>query len=268
MAQSTKPRRKRARLSPLEFFAQNAYFCFQEFAYGRSRAAAARALAYHVEQKRLLQVRRGTYMWRSLAKMPDAPSLASRLGDDAVLAYSGALEFHGALWRPKLVTFLSPSRVDIEFAEVRYLSVDTPVNIRRKGEYPFVTAQVRGMTIVQATTLERTYVDCLDRPDLGPALDVLWRSFSNREPDAKQMVEYAMRLGNRVTMAKLGLFLQCHPRLQRQHDALDVLESRRPSSQARMNRSVSPHECEPFHRWNLSVPSRLLDVLDPKRHDP
>ena len=64
---------------------------------------------------------------------------------------------------------------------------------------------------VRVTSLERTMVDVLNRPDVAGGWEEIWRSLESVEFfDLDKVVEYALLLGNATTAAKVGFFLEQH----------------------------------------------------------
>ena len=70
-----------------------------------------------------------------------------------------------------------------------------------------VTKGERAGVDVRVTSLERTLVDLLDRPDLGGGWEEIWRSLESVEfYDLDRIVEYVTLLENSTTTAKVGFF--------------------------------------------------------------
>lgn len=70
------------------------------------------------------------------------------------------------------------------------------------------------------TSLERTLVDVLVRPDLGGGWEEVWRSLESVEYfDLEHLTDYTLKLRSVTAMAKVGFFLEQH------RDALMVDES-------------------------------------------
>lgn len=69
-----------------------------------------------------------------------------------------------------------------------------------------VLAYLSGVDL-RVTSLERTLVDVLDRPDLSGSWEEIWRSLESIEFfDLDQVITYALLLGNATTAAKVGFF--------------------------------------------------------------
>src|SRR5688572_18981645 len=91
-----------------DFFARRTVFRHEEFAAAAAAAGSSpktieNLLRHHVRAGHLLRVRRGVYAVVPPGFSPDTVPLdpllvASRLEDDAVLAYHTALELHGVAY--------------------------------------------------------------------------------------------------------------------------------------------------------------------------
>lgn len=107
------------------------------------------------------------------------------------------------------------------------------------------------------TTLERTLVDVLDRPDLAGGLEEAWRSLAGVPLfDLEAVLDYVRLRGQATLAAKVGFFLE------QRKDALGV----RDEALARLRR-LRPRQPHYLDRrlggrlapgWNLIVPTTIL----------
>ncbi len=113
---------------------------------------------------------------------------------------------------------------------------------------------------VRVTSLERTMVDVLNRPDLAGGWEEIWRSLESVEFfDLDKVVQYTVLLGNATTAAKVGFFLEQH------HEHLMVEEKH--LKPLRDIRPLQPHYLDRDRRksghlvseWNLVVPREVLE---------
>lgn len=256
-----------------EFFSTHPVFTHEELvaflAKGKARSPKTRAalLAYHQKQGHILRVRRGLYCVVPSGADPatcpvDAYLLAAKMTDDAVLAYHTALEFHGKAysvfeeWQYLTASAARP----VTFRSYRFRPVRFPKKLAAKDKQLFGVKEMdRDGITVRVTTLERTLVDLLDRPDLGGGWEEIWRSLETVEFfDLDVVVEYALLLDNATTAAKAGFFLEQHKdRLMVEGSHLERLRAHRPRE---------PHYLTPGRRggrlvsgWNLVVP---VDVFE------
>lgn len=114
--------------------------------------------------------------------------------------------------------------------------------------------------VVRVTGYERTMVDVLDAPEHGGGWEEVWRSLESIEFfDLDFVVEYALRLGSALTIARVGFFLEQH------EDAL-MVEERHLAALAQ-HRPTQPTYFERRRRkggklatrWDLIVPERVLE---------
>jgi predicted transcriptional regulator of viral defense system len=233
-----------------------------------SRRTPDSLLAYHVQKGHLLRLRRSLYAAVELETDPrtqpvDAFLLASKLADDAVLAYHTALEFHGKAYSVhERLTYLTQSRArPFRFRSQVFHAIPFPRELVSRGQQNFdVKALERSGVSVNVTSLERTLVDVLDRPDLAGGWEEIWRSLDLVEFFAlDRVVEYARLLNNATTAAKVGFFLEQHRDVLMVEDKhLQPLKDRRPKSPHYLERRIRT-DCRLVGNWNLVVPSRILD---------
>ena len=131
--------------------------------------------------------------------------------------------------------------------------------VKGKEDFGVVQAERAGLGI-KVTSLERTLVDVLDRPDISGSWEEIWRSLESIEFfDIDKVVEYALLLGNATTTAKVGFFLDQH------RDTLMVDDSH--LKLLRDLRPCQPHYLERSKRksgrlvsdWNLVVPEDIIE---------
>jgi predicted transcriptional regulator of viral defense system len=260
-------------VKPQEFFAKRPVFTYAEFvaALGREdRSARTRdaLLGYYVKTGRLMNVRRGLYLTvppgTDPARCPVDPYLlAAKLTQDAVLAYHTALEFHGkahSVLESFVYVTARRSRA-LDFRGLHFRAVAFPKALRARDRATLgVKAAERLGVAVRVTTLERTMVDLLDRPDLGGGWEEIWRSLESVEFfDLDQVVEYALVLANATTAAKVGFYLRTHREaLMVSDDHLERLRDRRPKEPHYLERGArKPGRL--MAEWNLVVPVEILE---------
>jgi predicted transcriptional regulator of viral defense system len=225
-------------------------------------------LTYYRKQGRILPVRRGLYAVVPLGSSPDSSPvdiylLAAKMAPDAVLGYHTALEFHGKAYSVyNRLHYLSARRsLPVKFRSFEIKRVSVPQSLRAKGQEMFgVVRRRRSGSDLRATSLERTLVDALDRPDLTGSWEEIWRSLESVEFfDIEQIVEYVLLLKNATTAAKVGFFLQQHKEALMVDDAqlqpLRKLRPRQPHYLMRGKRKGGRWVKE----WNLMVPDEILN---------
>jgi predicted transcriptional regulator of viral defense system len=260
-------------VKPTEFFARHPVFRFEEFrdahqlGGSRSPETTGSVLKQHVAAGNLLHVRRGLY-----ARVPEGAAaatfrvdpylVASRLAEDAVIAYHGALQLLGkAHSQSQRLTYLSSRRAKpFAFQDTEFVPILVPVALR---ELPDLGGGLReerrhGLA-VKVTGYERTLVDVLDAPEHGGGWEEIWRSLEGIEfVDLDFVVAYALRLGSALTIARVGFFLEQHkdPLLVEERH-LKALRSRSPAQPRYFDRRHRKGG-ELLPRWNLIVPEQVL----------
>ena len=225
-------------------------------------------IAYHTRTGRLVRIRRGLFA----VIPPDADGdaypidpylVASKLTPDSVLSHHTALEFHGraySVWRQ--FTYLSSRPLDtFTFRSQVYRGTRFPEALVRSGEENFgvLTMERAGLSL-RVTSLERTFVDVLDRPLLAGGWEEVWRSLESIEFfNLDRIVEYVLLLGNTTTAAKVGFYLDQH------REAL-MVEARH-ISELQEERPRQPHYADRrsggdgtfVAAWNLVVPTEVVE---------
>lgn len=240
--------------SPAEFIGQRVVFRGEELeAWYEARAdgGAKRAralLGYHVRTGRLQLVRRGVY---AHAGCCDGPLIASRLTEDAVVAFDAALLMRALVLETYRACFLTTQRVKpFTYSETEYRPVQIP---RAWWSTREVETVERGGLLVRVTSLERSLVDCVERLELAPELSQLVGAFRQATTlDVDELLGIAELRGSRLLMSRLAYCLQASGRLLSAAE-LVRLETRglqRPDYFSRAQRSG---EDRIISRWNLIV---------------
>lgn len=226
-------------------------------------------LRHHEGRGRIRRVRRGLYaavpfgVADPAAAPVDSFLVASRLTDDAVLAYHTALSFHGvahSVWEERVVLSAHRAARPLRFGGVAYRAV-LPPSALPPGETLTLGVEVaerQGLTL-RVTGPERTLVDALDRPALSGGWEEVWLSLSGLETylDMELVARYTLALGEATLAAKVGYYLESgRERLVVPGRVLDALRARAPRR---------PHYAERGRRagarlvpgWNLLVPAHL-----------
>jgi predicted transcriptional regulator of viral defense system len=225
-----------------------------------------RALAALCASGELVSVRRGLYARAGSGRMgsPDPYLWASHLAPDAVLGLRTALEVRGVVVpntaRCIYFTRLASTGRGPTWCGTMMQPISHPVAlVRVKNE--FVETELvdgNGCSPIRVATVERAFVDVLDRPRLTgdwPDLILLLGAIAALELD--RVIQYLAYLDNATTAAKVGWFLERH---QEQFgvtpDVLCRLERMRPRGPHYLSRThrVSGRYVS---RWNLVVPPTL-----------
>ncbi len=260
-------------MKPTDFFATHPVFRYEDFlaAHGaggpRSRLASASSLRQHVAAGNLLHIRRRLYATVPKGIDPDRavvdPYLvASKLMDDATLAYHAALQFHGkvySVWN-RFHYFTSKRTPPLSFRGIEFVPVQPASAIRTLPAFGggVVTLRHQGGR-VRVSTVERALVDVLDAPAKGGGWEEIWRSLQMVEFfDIKAVVDYASRLGSALTAARVGFFLEQHREsLMVEESHLEAFRKMAPKQPGYFDVRRPPGRLVP--RWNLIVSESLLE---------
>ena len=224
-------------------------------------------LAYYRNKGRLVAVRRGLYMVVSGGSLPennmvDPYLLAAKMTKDAVLGYHTALEFHGKAYSVfNQYHYLSKSRsLAVEFRSNTFVGVTFSQSLCDKNQEMFGVISHRRLGVdIRVTSLERTFVDVLDRPELAGGWEEIWRSLEQIEFfDLDKVVEYVQLLDNATTAAKVGFFLEKHKETLMVDDKyFNQLKELVPKQPHYLNtKEKSGHLMK---EWNIIVPQNILD---------
>lgn len=258
-------------IRPLDFFAAHPVFTHAEFvaahtAGGRSPNTSNALLAKHVRTGRLLRVRRGLYVTVPPGRGPDETSVdpypvATKLADDAVVAFHAALMFHGKAYSSwHRYTYLTADRLHPSlFRGLEFVAVQAPVSVRSMPEFgggvllrPHAGGEVRVMS------LERCLVDLLHAPERGGGWEEIWRSLEMVESfDLDAVVEYTNLYRSALTAARVGFFLEQHrEEWMVEENHLGALRRMAPRQPCYLSPRREPGKL--VARWNLIVPPYVL----------
>ena len=256
------------------FFRRQPVFTGEELAEHLSTSGHAGArtqeslVAYHTRTGRIVRVRRGLFA----VIPPEADSntypidpylIASRLTPDSVLSYHTALELHGraySVWQH--LTYLASRPVEpLTFRSHVYRGARFPEALARLGNEHFgVSTMEHTGTSLRVTSLERTLVDVLDRPQLAGGWEEVYRSLESVEFfDLDKVVEYVLLLGNATIASKVGFYLDQHREaLMVEEGHLTALRNQRPKQPHYVDRRRS-RDGRLVTEWNLVVPAELVE---------
>ena len=257
-----------------DFLAQRPVFTteefegFQEKRGSHSQWTRKALLAHYSKQQRIIRLRRGVYASVPPGATPadvsvDPYLIAGKLAPDAVLGYHTALAVHGRAHSiSERFEFLTSTECrSTSFRGWRFQAVLFPVALRQKKKTKFAVQSVeRSGQDVLVTSLDRTLVDVLDRPDLGGGWEEIWRSLESVEFfNLDKVIKYALLLENATTIAKVGFYLEQHREslmVEEQH--LAALRKHRPSSPHYLERGKKA-DVKFVPGWNLVVPLSVAE---------
>ena len=232
--------------------------------YSQKKRSREALVSYHLREGNLVRIRRGLYALVPPGNDPetypiDPYLVAAKSANDAVLAYHTALDIQGKA-HSVFEQYLFQSARSLHpatFRDYHFKCILFPNALLEKQQQYFATKIVeRSGVDIRITTLERTLVDLLDRPDLGGGWEEIWRSLESVEYfDLDLVVEYVKLLGKSTTAAKTGYYLQQHAEaLMVEDQHLAPLRKLRPKQPHYFERGKSG---KLVRDWNLVVPELL-----------
>ena len=213
----------------------------------------------YCKKGRLLHVRKGLYVVAnpSVYQAADiSPFLiAGKATEGSILAYHTALESHGISYTDfNEHTYIAPQRSqDFDFQNQHYRSFIS------QNFFHIETVLLFGIEI-KRTTLERTIVDVLDRPEVSGGWEEVMRSLDHVTVFNTEMaVDYALSLGRASAVAKLGYFLEQRPDyLQTDQKILKRLLPHIPKNPYYIDRKSSSKGLGTYiKKWEIIVPTYL-----------
>jgi predicted transcriptional regulator of viral defense system len=261
------------------FFENHPVFHYEEFVeYMRSLGVTQvanwrRQLSYHQKTGTLIHIRKALYAVNITPSKPDIwidPFLiAGKAIRGAIIAYHSALELHGFAYSTfEEFTYLANKPIKpFTYQSQRFRSIISPKTLVKGGNemHGVINFERQGLTI-KLTSLERTIVDLLDRPDLGGGWEEIWRSLDHIVHfNAEKLVEYTLLLNNATTVAKVGFFLENRPKhLAVEPKFIEQLLPHIPNQPHYMNRDRRG-DGKYFKKWQLIVP---LEIIEQKWEEP
>jgi len=226
----------------------------------RAVATAERTLARWTTEGRIEPVKRGLYVRLEAdgGVLPDFALLAARMALDAAAAYHTALEVLGCAQSIfERFSFVTWTRVKpVTYRGRRLIPVRPRATLRKDGGEPWIEAREHGGQVMRVTTIERTIVDVLDRPELSGGIEEVWRSLSNVPAvDPVALLAYVERLGSPRVAARVGYFLSSRRgELAVPEPTLRALHQLAPSQPVFMDRRLGGVLDA---RWRVIVPREL-----------
>ncbi len=223
-------------------------------------------LKYYLNKNRIRSIRQGIYFVIPEGSHPDKfyPNnilVTSRLSKDTVLAFHSALEVMGyghSLFHRFF--YYSPDRKrKFYFKEDEFICVKIPEKPKEKKMEMFgVEEKYYDQLSIKFTNRERTFVDCLDRPEYGGGIEEVYRCIEKYPYlNFKEILEYLDILNKRVLYAKVGFFLQQHKeQFYVEEELLKKLKEKRPASVIYFNSKRKKGKL--IKEWNLIVPEIVI----------
>ncbi len=255
-----------------DFFEEYPVFTHREFVTAhagggrRSERTSNNLLAKHRAAGHILRIRRGLYAAVPRRVNPEDAAvdpylLATKLTDDATVAFHAALQFHGqsySIWHR--FDYLTRGRCrPFFFRGMELVPVQAPATLRALRDFGGGIVEERHAGgIVRVTSLDRTLVDVLSAPRRC-GWEEVWRSLEMVEFfDLDFVIRYTLMLGSAVTVARVGFFLEQHrEQLMVEERHLEELRLHAPSQPRYLDGQRESGKL--LADWNLVVPERVLE---------
>lgn len=255
-----------------QFFETHPVFRYEEFAsfmasQGTHRPESCRQqLAYHQKAGHLIRIRKFLYAVKPMLSQElwiDPYLIASKAGVDSILAYHSALELHGLAYTTfNEFTYLTRRQKQaFAYEGQRFRAILQPKSLIDDELTNYcVDVIMRSGMAIKLTSLERCFVDVLDRPDLGGGWEEISRSLEYiTQLDLDKIINYVLYLKNSTTAAKVGYFLEQRPtHLPVDQKTINQLLSLIPKQPHYMDRSRQG-EGKYIEKWQLIVPLEIIN---------
>ena len=224
-------------------------------------------LKYYVKRNKIRSVKRGLYYVVPDESSPenfcpDAILVTSRLSKDAVVAFHSALELmgygHSIFHRFFYYTALR-KRV-VLFKGEEFISVKVQEMLKQEQlEMTGVEEMRYHNTVVRSTNRERTFLDCLDRPEYGGGIEEVYRCVEKYPYlDFEEIMNYLEALGKKMLYAKAGFFLKQHrEQFYVEESLLQKLRKRIPNSVIYFDSQRKKGKL--IKEWNLVIPDIIRE---------
>lgn len=232
-----------------------------------NKASIRQSLSYYHSTGKIIRVRRLLYMVapQNQNQGYDPYLIASQATQEAVLAYHTALELHGLAYSTfEELTYLTnfPSH-GFSFDNQHYRPICQPKSLIATKKTLFgVEILQRGSLSIRVTSLERTLVDVLDRPNLSGGWEEVMRSLDHLVNfDPQKIVDYVLLLKKSGLVSKVGYFLEQLPKHLAVHTTyIDTLLRHIPKQPYYMDGSQNKKSKGRYiKKWKLIVPEYIAD---------
>lgn len=182
---------------------------------------------------------------------------------DYCLAYYTAMELHRMTQQPLRTVFIALTRQKPEIVAANVIF--RFVRIKKERFFGFEEAEVEQGHHVKVADLERTFLDCVDRPELCGGLEEVTRAFARRHGDINEdrLFRYVVKLDQPFVAKRLGFLLELAG-----HGDIELMREMETFA-ARVKKYIpldkrGPQEGPRDRRWKLIINAdvnRLLKTL-------
>lgn len=181
------------------------------------------------------------------------------------LTYYTGMALHQMTEHPLRTVFVAvrKQRPEVRLGPVQFRYV----TLEERKFFGFEPFQVERAKFVNVADLERTFLDCIERPELCGGLDEVFRGFARRhgDLDRDRILRYVAELGRPVVAKRLGFLLEAlgHP------DARLLWQMERMARRIRhylpLDRMRTVDGAERNRRWELLVNTDIEQLLQKTR---
>lgn len=250
-------------MTPDQFLASHRVFTRTELLAADPRRSAAtvdRTLTRWRAEGRIEPVKRGLYVRLEPGggSLPDFALLAARMAPDAAAAWHTALEVHGCAQSLfERFTFVTWSNVKaLTWRGRRFAPIRPSAALAEDSGEPWIEVHERDRQTLRVTSIERTIVDVLDRPQLAGGIEEVWRSLAAVPAiDPAALLAYLQRLSSAKLAARVGYYLDTRrEELAVPGSTLEALQHMLPSQPVFMDRRLGGRLDT---RWRVYVPGEF-----------
>lgn len=219
--------------------------------------AARKTIHNLVRKKWVLKLKRGLYTLVPLdIGVTGADSFAihnfiigSNLVEPYYIGYWSALNYYGFSDQIPSTTFIATTKPkkSIDVLQTTYLFIQ----VNKKKFFGAIEVDIDGEK-VKISDKNKTVADCLDRPDYCGGIDEIARSifFSREEINLEKVKDYALEMGNRTILKRLGYILEVSDLLEQYKDIFK--EVKLSKGYSRLD-PLSPRSGTYNDRWGLLI---------------
>ncbi len=242
--------------------------------YQGREGALKNVLQYHLKKGTIARIKRSLYAFVAKGSYVDPFLIASRLTQDAVIAYQSALDFHGYLHSARFeIIYLTHKNIaepTVRFGDYVYRRSKVPASLLRKNQADFeVQTHTRFGKTIRVTSAERSFVDVLDRPSLfAYDWEEIAQSLRKMHLSRPELIpDYLKLLESPITAARVGYFID------RSADAYNIPISIREAIHALKAKHVTYLDSNITQgnilvkEWNLMVPRSLYNSTWEEPHE-
>lgn len=180
---------------------------------------------------------------------------------DYYLAYYTAMELHRMTQQPLRTIFVALTKQKPEMVAANV--VFRFVKLKKDRFFGFEETEVEQGHRVKVADLERTFLDCVDRPDLCGGLEEITRAFARRHGDLKEdrLFRYLLKLDQPFVAKRLGFLLELvgHGDIELMRDIEKF--AARVKKYIPLNKR-GPEDGERDRRWKLIINADMTKLLD------